>query len=827
MSGTSVDGPTSMHSRTSFSLDELVPERRLAQKSRSSNTSVDDTKSLRNKGNSSKGSLARLGESSISRAPSTDNGGDDIFEDETDMSSKDSEQPQDPEKIEKVLAHAETRQIFWIRLTLILILMVATALVSSAIFFRTRNAEVTEFETQFVDHAVKIIDAMEVHMQHTLGAVDNLGVLYTSYARTSESRWPYVTISEFEFRGASAKSLANTELVSFLPLITDATRQNWESYSRDSSSWVQDGMNQQSANNAQNVFAVARSPRLSTNTGGNRRRTQKQEINVDKQQDSLPKHQPTTTTPAAPQSLPTQRPVAVVAPSIAPAQPSEAISKPGGGAFAPVSSPTLSAPLPSGGDPTSFSNGVSQTIYQLEDPSGNPVVPMETTNDIYFPVWQSTPVVPGLVNYNLKSHPSFEPEIQAVMDTQQIVIGSVLFNEPTEASSGRDPISAFMSTLEQNKMGNPGEPLGKFLVPVFDSFDASRRMVGMLTALFVWGDYFQGSLPFDSTGEIICVLENSCGQVISYQVVGKEATYLGEGDYHDPDYDYLEQSARFSEMIEDDSGSMFRTYSGVPLNAEQCPYTLRIYPTYDMYYSHLTWRPSVYTSAVVLTFVFTSLIFVLYDYLVQRRQKMVLEKAVQSHAVVSSLFPAVVRDRMFRAGATSDKNITAASAKKRLKSYLSEGKKKDSVGSAPIADLFPYTTVMFADISGFTAWSSVREPAQVFQLLETIYRAFDNAARKRKVFKVETIGDCYVAVTGLPDPQEDHAVIMAKFAYECLKKTNYLTEQLETSLGPETGDLMMRVGLHSGPVTAGVLRGEKSRFQLFGDTVNTASRMER
>jgi hypothetical protein len=215
MSGTSVDGPTSMHSRTSFSLDELVPERRLAQKSRSSNTSVDDTKSLRNKGNSSKGSLARLGESSISRAPSTDNGGDDIFEDETDMSSKDSEQPQDPEKIEKVLAHAETRQIFWIRLTLILILMVATALVSSAIFFRTRNAEVTEFETQFVDHAVKIIDAMEVHMQHTLGAVDNLGVLYTSYARTSESRWPYVTISEFEFRGASAKSLANTELVSY------------------------------------------------------------------------------------------------------------------------------------------------------------------------------------------------------------------------------------------------------------------------------------------------------------------------------------------------------------------------------------------------------------------------------------------------------------------------------------------------------------------------------------------------------------------------------------------------------------------------------------
>jgi class 3 adenylate cyclase len=119
------------------------------------------------------------------------------------------------------------------------------------------------------------------------------------------------------------------------------------------------------------------------------------------------------------------------------------------------------------------------------------------------------------------------------------------------------------------------------------------------------------------------------------------------------------------------------------------------------------------------------------------------------------------------------------------------------------ADLFPHTTVLFADISGFTAWSSVREPAQVFTLLETIYKAFDKTAKRRKVFKVETVGDCYVAVTGLPEPNADHPVVMCKFARECLTQFNKLSTQLEVLLGPDTGDLQLRVGIHSGPVTAG------------------------
>jgi class 3 adenylate cyclase len=114
----------------------------------------------------------------------------------------------------------------------------------------------------------------------------------------------------------------------------------------------------------------------------------------------------------------------------------------------------------------------------------------------------------------------------------------------------------------------------------------------------------------------------------------------------------------------------------------------------------------------------------------------------------------------------------------------------------------------------------------VFLLLETVYSAFDVLAKRRGVFKVETIGDCYVACCGVPVAHKDHAVIMARFSRDILSKMDVLTQELEVALGPDTADLAFRVGLHSGPITGGVLRGDNARFQLFGDSMNTASRIE-
>ena len=90
--------------------------------------------------------------------------------------------------------------------------------------------------------------------------------------------------------------------------------------------------------------------------------------------------------------------------------------------------------------------------------------------------------------------------------------------------------------------------------------------------------------------------------------------------------------------------------------------------------------------------------------------------------------------------------------------------------------------------------------------------------------KIETVGDCYVAVVGLPEARANHAVTMARFASNCMTRFRRLVKELVVELGPDTEDLRLRCGINSGPVTAGVLRGERARFQLFGDTVNVAAR---
>jgi class 3 adenylate cyclase len=206
--------------------------------------------------------------------------------------------------------------------------------------------------------------------------------------------------------------------------------------------------------------------------------------------------------------------------------------------------------------------------------------------------------------------------------------------------------------------------------------------------------------------------------------------------------------------------------------------------------------------------------------MVEKRQKAILEKAIQSTQVVSSLFPKQVRDQLLE-NVAAEKNRPVNKVKSFLTNEL--GLDKIAAMKTPLAEFFPQCTVLFGDIAGFTAWSSTRAPEHVFVLLQSIFQRFDQVAKRRRVFKVETIGDCYVAVTGLPEVQPNHALIMARFAWDCMEQMTRVVRDLEVQLGPDCSELRMRFGLNSGPVTAGVLLGDRARFQLFGDTVNTGA----
>jgi len=140
-------------------------------------------------------------------------------------------------------------------------------------------------------------------------------------------------------------------------------------------------------------------------------------------------------------------------------------------------------------------------------------------------------------------------------------------------------------------------------------------------------------------------------------------------------------------------------------------------------------------------------------------------------------------------------------------------------GEKSIANGHEIVSVMFADLCGFTALSRKTTPADLVSMLNGIFTAFDHIVEEHGVEKIKTIGDCYMLVGGIPLHRDDHAAAVAECALEMLEAL--------AALNRETGtELQMRVGIHTGPVVAGVIGKIKFTYDLWGDTVNVASRME-
>ena len=659
------------------------------------------------------------------------------------------------EEAEKLLAKGETRYVLRLRILVFVALLLAALAVSLTVYFITKGAEEQQFQAGFDGTAQKLLDSFNEIIEVKIGAIADLSVTITEFTRDRNMTWPFVMMSDFQQRATSARALSSSLFIQLYPIVTNETRAEWESFAVQQKGWLDDG----------------RAYQQKYNLGFSGRRGLQEQATSE---------------------------------------------------FKPTPINFVGANSSTG--PSVIADHI-YTFYEnqpISDPSPGP----------YFPGWQSSPIMPfDLVNFNMVYLPDLTPNFVLSSSSGKISLTGFAVAPPGDVTT-KDIgtlIYAFLLSFSAGKsVTYQGDPMTTVSVPVFDSFEDDKRVVAVLNGVINWAVFFENILPPNARAMDI-VLKNSCNGSYTYRVQGDKTSYIGNGDLHESQgtTNYRTATVNATAGVRSNSGINYELFEN------PCSFSLHVYPTSDMYNFYYTNLPVVITVVIVLIFIFTAVLFLIYDRLVERRQRIVMNTAIKSSQIVSSLFPRQIRDRLF---AEEGMDGPVHGTKTKLKSFLSgSGDQTDNQGMStearPIADLCKClavvgfqifldfhcnstcsftiavleTTILFADIVGFTAWSSVREPSQVFSLLEALFRAFDDCASRRRVFKVsrllvlfshqyalssiqahalfvvkvETVGDCYVAVTGLPDPRKDHALAMVRFARDCLNVMNNVLKELE------------------------------------------------
>ena len=191
------------------------------------------------------------------------------------------------------------------------------------------------------------------------------------------------------------------------------------------------------------------------------------------------------------------------------------------------------------------------------------------------------------------------------------------------------------------------------------------------------------------------------------------------------------------------------------------------------------------TSVLLFVSIFTYFAFLT----AERAEKMLAAEHARSEELLKALLPAEIADR--------------------LKQFP----------DAVIADSLPNVAILFADIVDFTTRAASLPPEEVVSILNKVFRAFDELAEKHGLEKIKTIGDAYMVAAGMPDPCSDPAHRIAEMALDMQQAVAALSDEIPQGLS-------IRIGLHAGPAVAGVIGNRKPFYDVWGETVNTASRME-
>ena len=399
-----------------------------------------------------------------------------------------------------------------------------------------------------------------------------------------------------------------------------------------------------------------------------------------------------------------------------------------------------------------------------------------TDSGSFLPLWQHFPLEPTTSTnpfvYNEDAWRSTDENIEDLNDmfqNRKAILGALKVEE----------------TQDDGPFSVISYPIIDTPVNTIDDGDQNSNtypIVARLRLSLHWIDIFQSISHSDRP--INLVLYESCISggadtpiYYTYRLKGSDVYYLGHDDEHDSDYDEMEVSSTLPSMMvmkRDPNGEELVVVEEDLGGSTRCNKTISLYPRKETEEYHRTNQPIYLAVLCVMIFLFTAIVFLFYDYLVFMRQQAVVKHAEVLSGIVTNLFPKRIHDKLYEKEQQANMEIgiddslntegnhnddfIIQSFRQRRGSLLNTTGDNNVGGydssledtnntKPPLADYFEESTVMFADISGFTRWSAARSPVEVFQLLETIYGAFDAIAKKRRVFKVETIGDCYLAGT--------------------------------------------------------------------------------
>jgi Adenylate and Guanylate cyclase catalytic domain len=345
-----------------------------------------------------------------------------------------------------------------------------------------------------------------------------------------------------------------------------------------------------------------------------------------------------------------------------------------------------------------------------------------------FPLWQFGPLPwnASVIKMDLATHPSFKKTLNTAMYEKREILSDAMDLDFLYNSQGWRAGAAPRSTA---------------VVPVKEDFFEDSPVVGFVVGTLKWSELFWHILPDEVKG-IVATVEDSCGQDFGFLIEGGNVVLLGYGtteNFTMTANSRFREAFEIAEAVRDNDNAAGTIQDN---QAQSCELTLTLYSTKTYEDACTTSMPAVYTTVVVMVFLVTIVTFALYDFVVNRRQRKLMAQAKRSDAIVSSLFPKHVQQRMMEEAEAADTN---GKWKGRLGSKQPQGDfnhdgnlitSEGARGSRPIADLYAESTIIFADIVGFTQWASCRVPSDVFVLLEAIFAAFDEAANRRRVYKV-------------------------------------------------------------------------------------------